>query len=619
MQSICILAGDYYEKSQNKHLKANDWIPSIIICPTTLTNHWYHEIKRFANTKYLRPFIYSGSIVERENLKRLFQSKNYNVLIASYDIVRHDIQFIINYQWNYCILDEGHLIKSTKTKLSKAIKQIYAMHRLILTGTPIQNNVCELWCLFDFLIPGYLGTEKQFHLKYARFIVPPGSTSTKTFERLCSQVTQQQQQDKKDSGNDAVKDFHQLSIVALESLHKQVLPFLLRRTKEEVLNDLPPKIIQDYYCEMSALQKELYQDFSRSSQVSDNHELKKAFLYENDDESNENDEDIAVAPKLTEHIFQALQYLRKVVNHPSLVLKPSHPKWNKIQADLNLHYSGNINDIRHSGKLLALKDLLHECGIGVENSEQQNVVNQHRVLIFCQLKAMIDIVENELLKNMDNVSYLRLDGTVPASERYNVTHRFNNDPSIDILLLTTQIGGLGLNLTGADTVIFVEHDWNPQKDLQAMDRAHRIGQTKIVNVYRLITKRTVEEKIMRYKFKIPLDSLFLIFYLFFFHFSLQKFKMGIANSIVNIENSSLSSMGTEQLLDLFSNESAEIKSSLNSETSTAGGSSVTSSTKVPGHSYQRLLENLNELWDEKQYENEYNLDTFIKSLNNNNI
>ena len=161
LQSICILSGDYYEKS----LKSNDWIPSIIICPTTLTNHWFHEIKKYANVKYLKPIIYHGSIAERENIKRLFQSKNYNVLIASYDIVRHDVQFISGYQWNYCILDEGHLIKSTKTKLSKAIKQIYAMHRLILTGTPIQNNVCELWCLFDFLIPGYLGTEKQFHLK----------------------------------------------------------------------------------------------------------------------------------------------------------------------------------------------------------------------------------------------------------------------------------------------------------------------------------------------------------------------------------------------------------------------------------------------------------------------
>jgi TATA-binding protein-associated factor len=137
-------------------------------------------------------------------------------------------------------------------------------------------------------------------------------------------------------------------------------------------------------------------------------------------------------------------------------------------------------------------ELLTECGIG-----QTNTVSQHRVLIFCQMKGMIDIIESDLFKTyMPMVSYLRLDGSVKASDRQHIATTFNNDPSIDVLLLTTSVGGLGLNLTGADTVIFVEHDWNPMKDLQAMDRAHRIGQKKVVNVYRLITKGTLEEKIM---------------------------------------------------------------------------------------------------------------------------
>jgi TATA-binding protein-associated factor len=135
---------------------------------------------------------------------------------------------------------------------------------------------------------------------------------------------------------------------------------------------------------------------------------------------------------------------------------------------------------------------LTECGIG-----QTDPVSQHRVLIFCQMKGMIDMIENTLFKtHMPTVSYLRLDGSVKASDRQRIATAFNNDPSIDVLLLTTSVGGLGLNLTGADTVIFVEHDWNPMKDLQAMDRAHRIGQKKVVNVYRLITKGTLEEKIM---------------------------------------------------------------------------------------------------------------------------
>lgn len=190
LQSICILAGDHYEKQkkyeqrtlkikkesdQHPTTEANvsseiddSFLPSIIICPTTLTNHWFHEIERFVDNNCLNPLIYCGSVAEREGLRRKFfsgsQSKTTksstnknqrcNILIVSYDIIRHDVNFVSSQQWNYCILDEGHLIKSSKTKLFKSIKQIRASNRLILTGTPIQNNVTELWCLFDFLIPG---------------------------------------------------------------------------------------------------------------------------------------------------------------------------------------------------------------------------------------------------------------------------------------------------------------------------------------------------------------------------------------------------------------------------------------------------------------------------------
>ena len=154
------------------------------------------------------------------------------------------------------------------------------------------------------------------------------------------------------------------------------------------------------------------------------------------------------------------------------------------------------------------RQLLNDCGIGVTTLEgsandMPNVtgevapVSQHRVLIFCQLKSMLDFVEKDLLqRHMPTVTYMRLDGSYDARARHDMVLKFNADPSIDVLLLMTQIGGLGLNLTGADTVIFVEHDWNPMKDLQAMDRAHRLGQEKVVNVYRLITRGTLEEKIM---------------------------------------------------------------------------------------------------------------------------
>lgn len=155
---------------------------------------------------------------------------------------------------------------------------------------------------------------------------------------------------------------------------------------------------------------------------------------------------------------------------------------------------------------VARRQILLDCGIGASESlagadatEADGAFPQHRALIFCQQKTMLDIVEHDLLRKvMPNVTYMRLDGTTDVSKRHAVCQTFNSDPSIDCLLLTTHVGGLGLNLTGADTVIFVEHDWNPMKDLQAMDRAHRLGQKKVVNVYRLIMRGTLEEKIMGY-------------------------------------------------------------------------------------------------------------------------
>lgn len=277
LQSICILAGDHWEKQkknearkQQQHTQGTNgtnlddsYLPSIIICPTTLTNHWFHEIERFVQKRCLNPMIYCGSVSDREHVRYKFfnqTSKNgshhTNVLISSYDIIRHDIQHFNSQQWNYCILDEGHLIKSSKTKLFKAIKQIRASNRLILTGTPIQNNVTELWCLFDFLIPGYLGNEKQFYQKYAKIISPHSAVMQRGDKNTSAENGNSRKNGNSSSeiekssymskGN-GDKGFFEQGIIALEALHKQVLPFLLRRTKEEVLNDLPPKIIQDYY------------------------------------------------------------------------------------------------------------------------------------------------------------------------------------------------------------------------------------------------------------------------------------------------------------------------------------------------------------------------------------
>eukprot|EP00794_Sanderia_malayensis_P009222 gene9222-10196_t len=440
LQSICIIAGDHlnrtdaYKASGNEDSKP---LPSLVVCPPTLTGHWCYEVDKFCDVEHLNPLHYTGAPFERQRLQS--RLKHHNLVIASYDIVRNDHNFFLNIHWNYCVLDEGHIIKNSKTKLAKIIRKLKANHRLILSGTPIQNNVLELWSLFDFLMPGFLGTEKQFVAKFGKPIL--------------------QSRDAKSSSKE-----QEAGVLAMEALHRQVLPFILRRLKEDVLQDLPPKIIQDYYCELSPLQVKLYEDFAKSRA--------KKELSTTVQNVTVADESNTGKKKNASHIFQALQYLRKVCNHPALVLNQNHPEYERITQDLKSTKS-SLRDVQHSSKLVALKQLLQDCGIGATSDESQSnimtdpVVSQHRALIFCQLKSMLDIVEKDLLKaQMPSVMYRRLDGNTPAGSRQDIVHRFNNDPSIDCLLLTTHVGGLGLNLTGADTVIFVEHDWNPSRDLQ---------------------------------------------------------------------------------------------------------------------------------------------------------
>ena len=451
LQTLCIVASDHHMRAEEfAKTQASDSrkLPSLIICPPTLSGHWQQEIKQFA--PFLTCLAYVGPSADRQRLRdRIGQT---DIVITSYDICRNDNDVFTPLSWNYCVLDEGHLIKNPKAKTSMAVKRLNSNHRLILSGTPIQNNVLELWSLFDFLMPGFLGTEKVFLERFAKPIAASRFSKSSSKEQ-------------------------EAGALAIEALHKQVLPFLLRRLKEEVLNDLPPKILQNYYCDLSDLQKRLFEDFAKKE--------RKALADEAGSDSKE----------AKQHIFQALQYMRKLCNSPALVVKEDHKQYTAIQQQLAKSNS-SLADISHAPKLSALRDLLVDCGIGTNSA--LDTVAPHRALIFCQMKEMLDIVATTVLKELlPTVQYLRLDGSVAADKRQNIVNQFNTDPSYDCLLLTTSVGGLGLNLTGADTVIFVEHDWNPQKDMQAMDRAHRIGQKKVVNVYRLITRGTLEEKILK--------------------------------------------------------------------------------------------------------------------------
>lgn len=523
LQSICIVAADHHESAAG----IEPVLPSIIVCPSTLTAHWFFEFRKFCPT--FRVLQYVGPTHSRRALRDSIH--DHDAIVLSYDTVRKEADFFSIMRFNYCVLDEGHIIKNPKSKITIGVKQVQARHRLLLSGTPIQNNVLELWSLFDFLMPGFLGTEAQFNRQYGRPIA-------------------------KSAGPKATSKDQEGGTLALERLHRQVLPFLLRRMKEDVLADLPPKIIQDYQCNLSQLQIRLYGAFAKSQKPAADGESAK---------TNRG------------HIFKALGYLRKVCNHPKLVLTEAHPWYKEITADLRKQ-GLTLDDISLSAKLSALQQLLLDCGLQSPDGRDV-VVSQHRFLIFAQSKGVLDMIATDLFaKHMPWATYLRLDGSVAADKRQGIVNNFNEDPSIDALLLTTAVGGLGLTLTGADTVIFVEHDWNPSKDHQAMDRAHRIGQTKVVNVYRLITRGTLEEKIM----------------------GLQKFKQSIANTVVSSDNASLASMGTDQLLDLFE---------VDSDATQAEDRGAAASKSKP-MTLQDALQLDDDGWDESQYEAAFSVDSF---------
>ncbi|KAI0166478.1 hypothetical protein GGR57DRAFT_496740 [Xylariaceae sp. FL1272] len=557
LQTICMVASDHYHRAEEfKKTGAPDVrrLPSLIVCPPTLSGHWQQEIKTFA------PFLSVTSFVgpPGERRPRASQFATTDIVVTSYEVCRNDTEILERQNWNYVVLDEGHLIKNPKAKISLAVKRLGSNHRLILTGTPIQNNVLELWSLFDFLMPGFLGAEKVFLDRFAKPIAASRFSKASSREQ-------------------------EAGALAIEALHKQVLPFLLRRLKEEVLDDLPPKILQNYYCDLSDLQRKLFDDFSKR-------QGKKLT-----EEAGRDDKDAK------QHIFQALQYMRKLCNSPALVMTPANKLYKDTQ-DLLAKSGTSVEDPIHAPKLTALKDLLVDCGIGVEGSDANDPLYQpikpHRALIFCQMKEMLDMVQNTVLKRMlPSVSFLRLDGSVEAGKRQDIVNTFNKDPSYDCLLLTTSVGGLGLNLTGADTVIFVEHDWNPQRDLQAMDRAHRIGQKKVVNVYRLITRGTLEEKIL----------------------SLQAFKIDVASTVVNQQNAGLGTMDTDQILDLFNfNDSGTNLISDKPKDGIEGREEdmvdvETGEVRAPGK--KAWADDLGELWDNRQYEESFDLDGFLKTMN----
>ena len=391
------------------HTREGVRIPSLIVAPKTLLTNWQQELQKFA--PHLTTLIVEGSPSTRS--EAIEKIPDVDIVITSYPTLQRDIDVYLSkkYTFHYCVLDEAQYIKNPRTKSAHTVKKITSEYRLALTGTPLENSVEEIWSIFDFLMPNFLGNHSDFQ---------------------------------KNTGNPIM---NQGDAIALAHLRAKISPFMLRRTKSEVLKELPQKIEQIVSIELSDEQNILYQDVLMR--------IKKDIF-------------TAVEEKGWKasqiHILAGLTKLRQICNHPALVLPTKK--------------TGEYP----SAKLERTLEMVEE--IAFRNG---------KVLIFSQFTSMLNIIATHL--NKKNLQFSYLSGT--TKNRSEVISQFTNDASIPVFLISTKAGGVGINLTVADTVIIFDPWWNPSVESQAIDRAHRIGQNKTVNVYRLRTVGTIEEKIAK--------------------------------------------------------------------------------------------------------------------------
>lgn len=438
---------------------------SLVICPTTLVHNWLNEIKKFFKESDLKGIVFDDSqkVFNFSEMKKNILNK-YDILIISYEKIRAHWETFQKHKFMFIILDEAHLIKNSKSLTTQAIKSLKGDKKLILTGTPLQNRVTELWSIFDFLMPGFLEDEIVFNKKYTKYL----SANISKISRKEKETEQ--------------------FLVSIQNLRERIAPFILRRTKENVMKELPPKIIQDYNCSLTPCQTYLHEILEKLFPYTEG--MKAIDIKSNDSWVNKN-------------VIENLLAHRRLCNHPDFILDDKKIM-GKILSEVDKRSFENkiaetyrgLETYEKSGKLLSLLSLLEEWGLvnitasgkvepNPKLTKDEEILNEellntegsetHRALIFWQIKKYMYMIEKEILKRF-NISYLMLDSSLNPKERFEVAERFNNETKFRILLLSTNIGSLGLNLTGADTVIFMEHDWNPMKDLQAIDRAHRIGQ-----------------------------------------------------------------------------------------------------------------------------------------------
>lgn len=397
IQVLALLEARRASRSRAKEPRS----PSLIVVPRSLVQNWLEEAARF--TPKLCVVNFSGA----DRGKALPTADNADLIITTYGILRQDIELFSAASFDYAILDEAQAIKNAESQAAKACRLLKANHRLALTGTPVENRLSELWSIVEFLNPGMLGQTQTFRLAL---------------------------------GNNRSTDDDTLGLVA-----RAVRPILLRRTKAQVLTELPEKTEQTLYCELEKPQRRLY------NELRDHY---RAAL----------DQKIATdgLAKSKIVVLEALLRLRQAACHPGLL----DPK--------------RVKD--RSAKLDCLLEQLREV-----------TAEGHKVLVFSQFTSLLAIVKQQF--DAERIRYVYLDGK--TRKRQEVVDQFQNDPTISAFLISLKAGGVGLNLTAADYVFILDPWWNPAVEAQAVDRAHRIGQDKRVFAYRLIARDTVEEKILQ--------------------------------------------------------------------------------------------------------------------------
>lgn len=376
----------------------------LVVAPTSLIYNWENEFNKFG--KNLNYKVFAGI---KQNRKTLFENiENVNIIITTYGLIKEDKDEYLNMNFELTVIDEAQNIKNPKAEITKVCKLLKSSIKIALTGTPIENSVTELWSIFDFLMPGYLGNLSNFQEKYN------------------------------------IKGTESEDLKTLDILNLQISPFILRRKKQDVLKDLPPKIENNIYLDLNKGQKKIYIEQVKQTEKEMDEIIKtEGFL------------------KARFKILSLITKLRQICIDPKIVFD------------------------NYEGESIKMEEV---C-----NTVKKLIIDNHKILIFTSYKTALEILKEKLEK--EKIKCYTIDGSVSSKKRNELVNNFNNDDT-NVFLIMLKAGGTGLNLIGADTVIHLDLWWNPQAENQATDRAHRIGQKKTVQVIKFVCKGTIEERIL---------------------------------------------------------------------------------------------------------------------------